>query len=365
MCSLRPGHPDASSTGIFDPLNDPHPVFCCPDRFPTVFIGKNPFFLDSAKGELVPAFLHALFVHIHTDHLRSLEGDNYSFTDSILSEEQKYDSGVVEIPAKFLLYKTKSYEDSLTIVTMRDALYSSFVLREVLRMSGPKLLFLNFDTCEIMDNHNILFPCGLPRRAKLDGLFPDDFIEGKKDYESFLTLPQHGVRVRRMSQLMAAINCHIFRDIYAVQTRFHRSVTRLIFYHLCVLVRERAIRECANLNFPKDRFYIPFCAIASDRVFNTIRNIAHHMAEACIGLDPRWAAHKYTTRHDLEADMQEYIEKKEKKLKIRAMMNILCINNNYLWLRGTAFSDFIEDEETEAVVMEFKARFEEGLELNK
>ncbi|KAM7532926.1 hypothetical protein Aperf_G00000124249 [Anoplocephala perfoliata] len=365
MCSLKPEHLNALTGEVFDPLNDPHPVFCCPELFSIVFIGKNPFFLDSTKGDLVPAFLHALFIHIHRDHLRSLEEDGYSFTDSILSDEQKYGPEVVDIPAKFLLCKTKSYEDSLAIISQRDALYNSFVLREILRLSGARLLFLNFDTCELMDNNNILFPCGLPCHVKLDGIFPVDFIEGKKNYESVLTLHQNGVRARRMSQLMAAINCHIFRDMNAVQARFHRSVTRLIFYHLSVLVRVRAIKECAHLKCPLNRFYIPFCAGVNEHVFHTIRNIAYQMADVCIFLDPRWAAHKYATRHDVEVDMQEYVEKKERRLKIRAMMNILCINNNCLWLTGTTFDDFIEDEVTGDVVKEFQANFEEGLELSK
>ncbi|KAL5971542.1 hypothetical protein TSMEX_000713 [Taenia solium] len=339
-----------------DPFHDAHPIFVRATDFVTVRVGRIPFVVDTEGVERVPACLFALFKRIHIEHLTSVESENpQSFIMLLNCWKTSPPVEDVRLVAYFLLNEARSLEDCMAVIEKETALFNFNVLKMILRRNPPPILYLDYDTCITMEESNVVFPLGTFADSKMDGLFPTD-LDNADRCQRYCKETTSAVYYQRLSMQMAAINCHVFKDLMCMPSDFHRAVTRFIFYHLCTLIREVAIKECENRNAKQSPFFMPKAVFRSQNLRVIIQKMVYHIAEELICLDPRWVAHKYA-----QSDVSPYVDRidwmdhEEAKMKRRAMMNILCSNINCLWLRGCTLDDFRFDDTSSAVIDIFKA----------
>ena len=333
----------------YDPVEESHPVFSNPDAFLCVRFDISPFECDPNGEVLVPACLHAIFRNIHRAHVQTLESpEAHSFTCSIRESNCLYRRFPLHHIARFLLFQVRSVEDAFSILDNRDPFYLFFLLRDILEVTQPPMLYLDYETCVFMDSTNILFPMGEPPGA-YNGIYPPDYFHNNEYLETVVG-PGY---LRLQAEKVAYLNCYVFTSLMTIPNIFHRNVTRYIFFHLCNLVRACAIANSrGNLTINDYRYCLDH-ALFCRKVAYSIRNVANFLADKLICLDPTWANLKALfLRRTFPSE--EFLRNLEYKLKNRAMMNILASNIPCLFLRGTTFDDFKFDDISTSVVNCFK-----------
>nr|CDS20700.1 hypothetical protein EgrG_001139800 [Echinococcus granulosus] len=339
-----------------DPLYDPHPVYNQFTDIVTIRVGRCPFVIDTEGRERVPACLYALFRNIHVEHLATLDFDDpHSFIMLLNYWRAAPPLEDVRLVAHFLLREARSVEDCLAVVEKQTALFNFNVLKMILKKTRPPILYLDYDTCTTIDESNVVFPLGTFADSRMDGLFPTDMANEDR-LQRYCMETNSVVYRQRLSMQIAAINCYVYKDLMCIPCDFHRAVVRNIFYNLCILVREVALREFRNHRISGGPLFMPRAVFKSKYLRLIISKLTYYIAEQLICLDSRWVAQKYAQSNvSSYVDTQEWLDNEEAKMKRRAMMNILCCNINCLWLRGCKLDDFRFDDASSAIVDLFKA----------